>query len=147
MNTPRFFDLAKKKVGALHVMGLALVLFSGLLFMERVKGSNEKPKTKIKVLLIDGQNNHDWKGCSPVMMDTLEVTGRFSVERATVTTKANITNFNPDFTNYDVVLSNYNGESWTEKTKTAFDKYIREGGNLVVVHAADNSFPNWKEFN
>ena len=105
------------------------------------KGSN-----KINVLLVDGQNNHDWKRCSPVMISTLEATGRFAIESATVT-KDKVAGFSPDFTKYDVVLSNYNGASWPDKTKSAFVKYIQEGGSLVVVHAADNSFPNWKEYN
>ncbi len=101
---------------------------------------------KIKVLLIDGQNNHDWMRCSPVMMDTLNVTGRFSIERAIVT-RFEVDKFNPDFKKYDVVLSNYNGLPWKKETKESFVKYIKEGGSLVVVHAADNSFPEWKEFN
>jgi hypothetical protein len=108
--------------------------------------SAEKGSDKIKVFLVDGQNNHDWKRCSPVMIDTLEATGRFEIERAIVT-KSRVATFSPDFTKYDVILSNYNGDSWPEKTKAAFVKYIKEGGNLVVVHAADNSFPNWKEYN
>ena len=36
--------------------------------------SAEKGSDKIKVFLVDGQNNHDWKRCSPVMIDTLEAT-------------------------------------------------------------------------
>ena len=105
-----------------------------------------KQSGKINVLLIDGQNNHDWVRCSPVMIETLEATGKFAIERATVT-KSRVAEFSPDFTKYHVILSNYNGDSWTEKTKSNFVKYIKEGGNLVVVHAADNSFPNWKEYN
>ena len=80
------------------------------------------------------------------MMDTLNATGRFSIDRSTVT-KSEIQKFNPNFADYDVVLSNYNGERWKKETEEAFIKYIKEGGNLVVVHAANNSFPDWKEFN
>ena len=40
---------------------------------------DHKGSAKIKVLLIDGQNNHDWKRCSPVMMETLKATGRFTI--------------------------------------------------------------------
>ena len=107
---------------------------------------DHKDSRKIKVLLVDGQNNHDWKKCSPVMIATLEATGRFHMERAIVT-KEEIANFKPNFAKYDVVLSNYNGEPWLQETQDAFVKYINNGGNLVVVHAADNSFPKWKEFN
>jgi type 1 glutamine amidotransferase len=30
---------------------------------------------------------------------------------------------------------------------SSFEKYVKEGGGLVVVHAADNAFPKWREFN
>ena len=46
---------------------------------------SESKEGQIKVLLIDGQNNHDWVRCSPVMIDTLKATGKFEIERATVT--------------------------------------------------------------
>ena len=104
-------------------------------------GETLKKLSPIKVMLIDGQNNHDWKSCSPVMMDTLEVTGRFVVQRITVTQDA-VSEFSPDFDEYDVILSNYNGLSWPTETKKSFVKYIQNGGNLVVIHAADNSFPD-----
>ncbi len=128
-------------------LALFLMLAIGLTMMiEPVRGDDSKPADKIKVLLIDGQNNHDWKGCSPVMIATLEATERFTIERATVTID-DLAGFSPDFTAYDVVLSNYNGKPWPEETKAAFVNYIKEGGNLVVVHAADNAFPKWEEYN
>ena len=115
-------------------------------FDTSVFADDHKSSAKIKVLLVDGQNNHDWKRCSPVMIDTLQATGRFEIERAIVT-KEEIADFNPDFVKYQVILSNYNGEPWLEETQRSFVQYMKGGGNLVVVHAADNSFPEWKEFN
>ncbi|QDT45555.1 Trehalose utilization [Gimesia alba] len=53
----------------------------------------------------------------------------------------------PDFKQYDVVVSNYNGESWPEEVKQAFDNYVASGGSFVVVHAADNSFSDWPAYN
>ena len=55
--------------------------------------------------------------------------------------------FKPEFSKYDVVILNYNGDSWSEATSTAFEDYVRNGGGVVSVHAADNSFPGWGEFN
>jgi type 1 glutamine amidotransferase len=31
--------------------------------------------------------------------------------------------------------------------KTSFEQYVRNGGGLVSVHAADNAFPGWQAFN
>ena len=101
---------------------------------------DHKGSSKIKVLLVDGQNNHDWKRCSPVMIETLEATGRFHMERAIVS-KEEIADFKPNFDKYDVILSNYNGEPWLQETQDAFVKYVKSGGNLVVMHVALNSFP------
>jgi len=33
------------------------------------------------------------------------------------------------------------------KTNTAFVDFVKNGGGVVIYHAADNSFPNWKEYN
>tara|TARA_B100000927_G_scaffold45359_1_gene32834 strand:+ start:1494 stop:2408 length:915 start_codon:yes stop_codon:yes gene_type:complete len=124
----------------------AFVALQVSFFDTSVFADDHKSSAKIKVLLVDGQNNHDWKRCSPVMIDTLQATGRFEIERAIVT-KEEIADFNPDFAKYQVILSNYNGEPWLEETQRSFVQYMKGGGNLVVVHAADNSFPEWKEFN
>ena len=124
----------------------AVVALQFSFFDTSVFADDHKSSAKIKVLLVDGQNNHDWKRCSPVMIDTLDATGRFEIERAIVT-KEEIADFNPDFAKYQVILSNYNGEPWLEETQRSFVQYMKGGGNLVVVHAADNSFPEWKEFN
>jgi type 1 glutamine amidotransferase len=55
--------------------------------------------------------------------------------------------FKPEFSAYRAVVSNYNGEPWSQETKTAFEKFVVKGGGFVSVHAADNSFPEWKEYN
>ena len=55
--------------------------------------------------------------------------------------------FRPSFKEYDVIVSNYNGEEWPKPVQRAFEKYMKSGGRFIVVHAADNSFPNWLEYN
>lgn len=102
----------------------------------------------LKALIVDGQNNHAWKETTPVLKRLLEESGRFTVDVATAPAKGqNMTEFQPDFSKYAVVVSNYNGEPWSSQTQAAFEKYIRDGGGFVSYHAADNSFPQWKEYN
>lgn len=103
---------------------------------------------KIKVLIIDGQNNHNWKATTPVLKETLEATGRFDVAVETSPDKgAPFAAWRPDFSAYDVLLSNYNGQLWPEPMREDFLKYVRSGGGFVVVHAANNAFSNWSEYN
>ena len=100
----------------------------------------------IKVLIIDGQNNHDWKKTTPVMRATLEDHERFAVDVATSPPR-DVSTFSPPFGDYDVVLSNYNGALWSAATQKAFVDYVKGGGGFVCVHAANNSFGDWAEYN
>lgn len=106
------------------------------------------PAAQYRALLIDGQNNHNWQETTPHIKKALEASGLFTVDIATSPPQGeDLSNFKPDFASYDVVVSNYNGESWPAATKSAFEAYVREGGGFVSVHAADNAFPKWKEYN
>ena len=106
---------------------------------------------KLKILIVDGQNNHKWDITTPVLKDALESSGAFEVTVSTTppkgTTQEAWAGWKPDFTGYAAVVSNYNGEPWPEAVRTAFDAYVKGGGGFVSVHAANNSFPEWKEYN
>ena len=103
---------------------------------------------KIKVLIVDGQNNHKWKETTPVLKQILDEPGIFSVDVSTSPEKGKgIESWQPKFSDYAVVVSNYNGEPWSAATKEAFEKYVSGGGGFVSVHAADNSFPEWPAYN
>lgn len=102
----------------------------------------------LKVLLVDGQNNHDWKTTSPVLKQLLEEGGLATVDIATSPAKGgDMSGFVPKFADYQVVVSNYNGELWSPAAQEAFEKFVRGGGGFVPVHAANNSFPEWKAYN
>src|SRR6266850_1532320 len=101
----------------------------------------------MKALIIDGQNNHDYKATTPHLKKIIEETGLFTVDVATSPQGKDLSSFHPNFSEYKVIISNYNGEPWSQETKEAFARYVREGGGFVSVHAADNSFPEWKAYN
>lgn len=128
---------------------------------------------KLKALIIDGQNNHTaWPKSTIMMRDYLIETGMFTVdiERTKYMWKGELAeefplddgktyenlkksktdpDFAPDFSQYDVVISNfgYKAAPWPEATNTAFEEYMKNGGGFVSIHAADNCFPQWKEYN
>jgi type 1 glutamine amidotransferase len=131
-------------------------------------------EAKLKALIIDGQNNHAvWPKSTIMMKQYLEDTGLFEVDidRTCFTWKAerekaflplagvNETkdlkkpksdpDFKPSFSDYDVVISNFGNSAadWPESTRMALETYMKAGGGFVSVHAADNSFGKWKEYN
>ncbi len=102
----------------------------------------------LKALIVDGQNNHKWEEATPIIKQALEQTGLFDVKVATSPPKGrSLEGFSPQFAARNVVVLNYNGDDWPKQTQDSFVQYVRGGGGVVVVHAADNSFPRWKEYN
>jgi type 1 glutamine amidotransferase len=116
----------------------------------RAKAHAEVP-AMIRVLLLDGQSSgayHNWKLTTPVLKKELEETGRFEVTVLTAPPAGgDFTSFKPNFSHYQVIVSNYDAPDWPENLRTEFEEYVRHGGGLVVVHAADNAFPNWPAYN
>ena len=131
-------------------------------------------QAQIKVLIVDGQNNHGvWPMSTIMMKQYLEETGLFKVdiersnfmwksegkkdylplagigERTSSKNPKTDPDFAPKFKKYDVVVSNFGWKAadWPEKTQKAFEKYMKKGGGFVSVHAADNSFPKWTAYN
>lgn len=101
-----------------------------------------------KALIVTGQNGHDWKSTTPVLWKLLADTGLFLTDVAQTPPKgADMSGFKPDFSKYQVVISNYQGDEWPEDTKQALVDYVRNGGGLVIYHFALASFPKWKEYN
>ncbi|MBI5821940.1 MAG: ThuA domain-containing protein [Verrucomicrobia bacterium] len=120
---------------------------------------------KLKALIVDGQNNHSWATTTPVLKWILEESGRFAVDVSTTppgapkrmlpgqkaefekTSAALWAKWRPNFSDYDVIVANYAGDRWPDEVRVAFERYVRNGGGLVIFHAADNAFPDWPEFN
>ena len=106
-------------------------------------------KDPIKVLIVTGQNNsHNWQASSTILQKYLNESGLFKADVAVSPPKGeDMSNFLPDFSPYQVVVIDYDGDSWTDATNAAFLNFVKNGGGVVVYHAGNNPFPNWKEYN
>jgi type 1 glutamine amidotransferase len=106
---------------------------------------------KVSVLIIDGQNGHDWKATTPVIKQLLEKTDRFTVDVLTSppakSPKDAWEKFKPDFSKHKAVVINYYGEAWPEDVQKSFVKYVEDGGGVVVYHFTVAAFREWPEFN
>lgn len=103
---------------------------------------------KLPVLIVDGQNNHQaWPKTTQLMKRYLEETGLFVVDIATTAASGTDEKFAPQFSKYKAVVSNYNGAPWSAATQKALIDYIQGGGGFVVIHAANNAFGDWPEYN
>jgi hypothetical protein len=106
----------------------------------------------IRVMILDGESSpwHDWKTSTPLLRSMLEETGLFTVDVVTAPPAGgDFGTFNPEFTRYAAVVFNYDAPDgrWPDPLRKSFERYVEEGGGLVLVHAADNAFPGWAAFN
>jgi type 1 glutamine amidotransferase len=108
----------------------------------------------IPVMLLDGESAgpyHAWKLTTPVLKRELDETGLFQVDVVTAPSSGASSDaqkgFNPEFTRYQAVVFNYDAPDWPAALKDSFERYMKSGGGLVIVHAADNAFPGWKQYN
>ncbi|MBI4606794.1 MAG: ThuA domain-containing protein [Planctomycetes bacterium] len=125
-----------RKTASRAVLCLAAVLSCGAL-----------AAAPVKVAILTGENNHDWVSTTPVLESILEGSGRFEVEvldkpwedvtpERLAPFEAIVLNFNPT-----------SGKKWMDAQAAAFlDAVAAKGKGVVVVHAADNAFPGWREY-
>ena len=162
----------------MRLLFIANLIFSLLSFL---KGE------RIPVLIIDGQNNHDWISTTDSLHATLRATHHFAVEIETAPQTKSIKGirapksdapdyvkeayksfrkihqeaetknkesegaewgkWNPFLGKHQAIVLNYNGREWTQDTKESAVEFVRQGGGLVLVHAANNAFRNWDAYN
>ena len=105
----------------------------------------------IRVMLLDGESAgpyHKWRVTTPVLKKELDETGLFDVDVLTAS-PSDLSSFTPVFSRYQVVVLNYDApdDRWPAALKSSFEDFVKSGGGLVAVHAADNAFPGWPAFN
>lgn len=127
---------------------IAFAVFVGALLAGASACGAQAP---LRVLLLDGQSGgpfHNWRMTTAVLKTELEETGLFEVTVLTAPpSEGDFSNFKPDFSHYQAIVSNLDSPDWPGRLRSEFERYIENGGGLVVVHAADNAFPGWAGYN
>ena len=129
----------------LHFGKLFFVVFSLLL---AYTVSARKP---IKTLLITGQNNHNWQVSHVVLKQILENSGRFDVDFAISPEQGkDMSGFVLDFSPYQLVVLDYNGDSWPEETNRRIVDIISDVNMAYSEHArrylADTGLPKERTY-
>ncbi|MEA3364067.1 MAG: ThuA domain-containing protein [Candidatus Hydrogenedentes bacterium] len=102
----------------------------------------------IRVLILSGQNNHDWQVTTPWLEKALEDTARFKVS----VTESPQTLDAAALEGFDVIVSNWNSfveegvKEWPEPARSALLSFVAEGKGFVSVHAGSSSFYDWPEY-
>src|ERR1700712_4823327 len=90
-------------------------------------------KAQIRVLIIDGVNNHDWVAGTAGIRSILDEAGGFSIDVSTVQPET-FSQWDPHFARYQVVINNFNGGhtdkgiEWPARVERQLEAYINGGG-------------------
>jgi hypothetical protein len=118
------------------------------------KAAVNPSKKPIRVLIVDGFSNHDWRLTTQYIRSILERAGNVSVDVSTSPPTPEAPGWDewrPSFDDYDVVVQNSNdidgGPSWPAPVRHSLERFVRKGGGLYVWHSGNNAFPNWPAYN
>jgi len=102
---------------------------------------------KIRVLLLAGANNHDWRATTAALAAIFAASPEFAV-----TVQETPWEMKPaDIEGADLIFSNWNTygpdkREWTAEMKDAFMAWVKRGGGFFVLHAGGSIFYGWDDF-
>lgn len=109
---------------------------------------------RIRVLIVDGYSNHDWRLTTALIRGILEPTGLFEVSVSTAPPTRDAPGWEawrPRFSDHDVVIQTCNdlggGPRWPRAVEEDFEAFVRDGGGVYVWHAGNNAFAGWPAYN
>ncbi|MFH0946435.1 MAG: family 16 glycoside hydrolase [Planctomycetota bacterium] len=117
-------------------MNLLLTLF--LMFQQ------DGGQFPIRTLIVSGANHHDWEWTTPRLKQMLERSGKFSCEILERPSEQLAAEGALD--RIGLIVLDYNGPRWGEAAERAFLAAVQGGTGVTVIHAANNAFPGWVEY-
>ena len=126
-------------------MILPLIALSILPWATPQETKNEAVQAeKLSALIVTGENNHDWEWTHKALERLLISSERFHVE-VTDTPSAVFEDAKRAST-YDVFVLDYNGTRWSPDAEANFLAAVKGGVGVAVIHAANNAFRGWTEY-
>ncbi len=123
---------------------------SSLAFLAASSRNARSQSSKVRVLIIDGVNNHDWMAATHAVAEILATTTVFSVDVSTTPPRGAApeawNSWHPDFSRYDVVINNFNGGEkadgieWPIGVQQSLEKFVRTWGRPCRLSCGQQRF-------
>jgi uncharacterized protein len=131
----------------LTVLASLICAIGGLGYAQQPATAPATAPAKIAVLIVTGQNGHNWRGTTPLLRKILEDTNKFDVRVTEEFRGAGPETLAP----YDLVVLNYFERGrpelkWGERANAAFLDFVRSGKGVVVYHFSMAAFDGWTDY-
>ena len=127
---------------------IALLLTASVSLLRAQQPAAPAGPPKIQVLIITGQNGHNWRGTTPILRKILEDTEKFEVHVTEEFRGGGPETLKP----YDLVVLNYQDRGnrpelrWGDRADKALVDFVNSGKGLVVYHFSMAAFDGWTEY-
>jgi len=98
-----------------------------------------------RVVIVTGEDIHNWRATGPVLKAQLEKDSRLKVDLVEDTKFL----ASPELLKYDAVVLHFRNANPAvpgPEAQKNLERFVREGGGLVVVHFACGAFLEWPDF-
>ena len=127
---------------------IALLISASVTLVRAQQPAAPAGPPKIQVLIITGQNGHNWRGTTPILRKILEDTEKFEVHVTEEFRGGGPETLKP----YDLVVLNYQDRGnrpelrWGDRADKALVDFVNSGKGLVVYHFSMAAFDGWTEY-
>lgn len=90
----------------------------------------------IRVLILSGHNNHDWRATTPFLRQLLLETGKFDVRVEEEPIGITAETLAP----FDVIMNDYCGPRLGAVAEKAIETFVKSGKGMVIIHGAMYGF-------
>jgi type 1 glutamine amidotransferase len=111
------------------------------------------PAEPVRILIVDGFGNHDWRATTRLLRGILDKDPGFAVTVSTAPgNDGDAASWKPVFADHHVVIQtcndiNRSGPLWPEDARKGLEAFVSAGGGLFVFHSGNNAFPAWDAYN
>lgn len=109
--------------------------------------SGSSNKSFLRVLVLSGQNNHEWPKTTPAIVRIFQDS---KLAEVSLTEKPDTLTY-ASLSRYNLVVSNWN--AWPDTSSRLSSKwendlirYVKEGGGFIAFHAGASSFYSWNDY-
>jgi len=116
-----------------------LIMLFGIGILGMLQAKPMEPFFKpglIRVLILSGHNNHDWRATTPFLRQLLLETGKFDVRVEEEPIGITADTLAP----FDVIVNDYCGLRLGPVTEKAIEEFVKSGKGMVIVHGAMYGF-------
>lgn len=129
-----------------HYSPIVMKLIATLVLISLALFSKGQESEEISVLILQAPDLHDVEYHAEVFNQILSKTGSYNVQTHFLPADLSYNGLPGKFSDYQIIITSNLGQEMPDDVKVKFLQYLKDGGNLALIHGTIGSFQNWDKF-